>query len=144
MGRYSGIYYKSDSVKKCYSEFYFLILITTPETLPSCRVFLFYRFSKMMRHLTPEFIYLLIGTGCSFVMAYMRSMKRTFAAKICEALTCSMLSSALILISEYYLHWPLELGVAIGTFVGFLGSDYISAKIKQIINVKVDKDDNAR
>ena len=55
-----------------------------------------------------------------------------------------MLSSALILISEYYFKWPLELGVAIGTFVGFLGSDYISAKIKQLINVKVDKDDNAR
>lgn len=142
MGRYSGIYYKSDSVKKCYSEFYFLIPITRNPA--SVQGFSFYRFSKMMRHLTPEFIYLLIGAGCSFVMAYLRSVKRTFAAKICEALTCSMLSSALILISEYYLHWPLELGVAIGTFVGFLGSDYISAKVKQFINVKVDKDDNAR
>lgn len=142
MGRYSGIYYKSDSVKKCYSEFHLLIsIIRNPATVQG---FSFYRFSKMMRHLTPEFIYLLIGAGCSFVMAYLRSVKRTFAAKICEALTCSMLSSALILISEYYLHWPLELGVAIGTFVGFLGSDYISAKIKQLINVKVDKDDNAR
>lgn len=97
----------------------------------------------MLRHLTPEFIYLLIGAGCSFVMAYLRSVKRTFAAKICEALTCSMLSSALILISEYYLQWPLELGVAIGTFVGFLGSDYISAKVKQFINVKVEQDGNA-
>ena len=91
----------------------------------------------MYKHLTPEVIYLMIGAACSFVMAYLRSVKRTFAAKICEALTCSMLSSALILISEYYLHWPLELGVAIGTFVGFLGSDYISLKIKQVINLKV-------
>ena len=138
MGRYSGIYYKSDSVKKRYSEFHLLIsIIRNPATVQG---FSFYRFSKMMRHLTPEFIYLLIGAGCSFVMAYLRSMKRTFAAKICEALTCSMLSSALILIAEYYFKWPLELGVAIGTFVGFLGSDYISAKIKQIINVKVEDD----
>ena len=98
----------------------------------------------MYKHLTPEVIYLMIGAACSFVMAYLRSTKRKFMVKICEALTCSMLSSALILISEYYFHWPLELGVAIGTFVGFLGSDYISAKIKQLINVKVDKDDNAR
>ena len=47
-------------------------------------------------------------------------------------------TSALILISEYYFKWPLELGVAIGTFVGFLGSDYISLKIKQVINLKVE------
>lgn len=141
MGRYSGIYYKSDSVKKCYSEFHLLIsIIRNPATAQG---FSFYRFAKMMRHLTPEFIYLLIGAGCSFVMAYLRSVKRTFAAKICEALTCSMLSSALILISEYYFHWPLELGVAIGTFVGFLGSDYISAKVKQFINVKVEQGGNA-
>lgn len=92
----------------------------------------------MYKHLTPEVIYLLIGTVCSFVMAYLRSTKRKFMAKICEALTCSMLSSALILISEYYFKWPLELGVAIGTFVGFLGSDYISLKIKQVINLKVE------
>ena len=138
MGRYSGIYYKSDSVKKCYSKFH--LLLSTIRNPATAQGFSFYRFSKMMRHLTPEFIYLLIGAGCSFVMAYLRSVKRTFAAKICEALTCSMLSSALILIAEYYLHWPLELGVAIGTFVGFLGSDYISAKIKQIINVKVEGD----
>ena len=113
-------------MNKCYSKFHLLLsTIRNPATVQG---FSFYRFSKMMRHLTPEFIYLLIGTGCSFVMAYLRSVKRTFAAKICEALTCSMLSSALILISEYYLHWPLELGVAIGTFVGFLGSDYIDRK----------------
>lgn len=71
-------------------------------------------------------------------MAMLRSAKQTWLAKIAEGLTCSMLSSALILVSEYYFKLPLELSAAIGTFVGFLGSDYISSKIKQIINIKVD------
>lgn len=44
MVRYSGIYYKSDSVKKCYSEFYFLIPITRNPA--SAQGFSFYRFSK--------------------------------------------------------------------------------------------------
>lgn len=74
----------------------------------------------------------------SFVMAMLRSAKQTWLAKIAEGLTCSMLSSALILVSEYYFKLPLELSAAIGTFVGFLGADYISSKIKQIINIKVD------
>ena len=44
MGRYSGIYYKSDSVKKCYSEFHLLIsIIRNPAPAQG---FSFYRFQN--------------------------------------------------------------------------------------------------
>ena len=91
---------------------------------------------------TPELFYLSTGVLSSFLMAIMRSKKNRFISKLAEGLTCSMLSSALIVISEYYLKLPFELSLPIGTFVGFLGSDYISQTLKGVISKKVEKDDN--
>lgn len=95
----------------------------------------------MYKNLSPELLYLFIGSASAFVMAILRSAKKSFWAKIAEGITCSMISSALIIVAEYYCKLPLELSAAIGTFVGFLGSDYISTKIKSIINIKI-KDGN--
>ena len=91
---------------------------------------------------TPELFYLSTGVLSSFLMAIMRSKKNRFISKLAEGLTCSMLSSALIVISEYYLKLPFELSLPIGTFVGFLGSDYIAQTLKGVILKKVEKDDN--
>lgn len=97
---------------------------------------------KMLKNLSPELLYLAIGSASAFVTSILRSAKKSFWAKIAEGITCSMISSALIVVSEYYLKLPLELSAAIGTFVGFLGSDYISTKIKSIINIKIKDNDN--
>ena len=96
----------------------------------------------MLKNLSPELLYLAIGSASAFVTSILRSAKKSFWAKIAEGITCSMISSALIVVSEYYLKLPLELSAAIGTFVGFLGSDYISTKIKSIINIKIKDNDN--
>lgn len=117
----------------------------------SCELFLLSKGLKMKQTIiktieyifnTPELFYLSTGVLSSFLMAIMRSKKNRFISKLAEGLTCSMLSSALIVISEYYLKLPFELSLPIGTFVGFLGSDYISQTLKGVISKKVKKDDN--
>ncbi len=84
-------------------------------------------------------IYMTIGGLTSFVMALLRAKHTKIVDRLGEAATCALLSTGLITLANiYYPEYP-QCSILIGTFVGFLGSDYLTEIIKNIIGFLVDK-----
>lgn len=86
------------------------------------------------------FVYMGIGCVCGWCMAMLRSggfTTRDFRSRVADATMCSMLTSALCYISTVYFHLDDRLAIPIGTFVGFLGTDFIRIVIKTIFKSKI-------
>jgi len=75
--------------------------------------------------------------GCvsSFLMGLTRSTKKHFLDKVGEGFTCSLLSTGLITVSNYFLPEYPQLAIFVGVFVGFLGSDYLTSLLKSLIDL---------
>lgn len=84
-------------------------------------------------------LYMAAGGVTSFIMALLRAKHTKMIDRLGEATTCSLLSTGLITLANiYYPQYP-QLGIFIGVFVGFLGSDYLTSLIKNTINYLLDK-----
>lgn len=87
----------------------------------------------------PELYYTTAGGVMAFVMALLRSggfTKKRLAVRLTDACMCSMLSSAITLFCVEYWGLSYVYGVPIGTFVGFVGTDFISTLIKGWVAAK--------
>jgi len=79
------------------------------------------------------------GATTSFILALIRAKHTKFIDRLGEATTCSLLSTGLITLANvYYPQYP-QLGIFIGVFIGFLGSDYLTELIKSLLSVLVNK-----
>ena len=84
-------------------------------------------------------VYMASGAATSFILALIRAKHTKFIDRLGEAVTCSLLSTGLITLANvYYPEYP-QLGIFIGVFIGFLGSDYLTELIKSVISIFVDK-----
>ena len=84
-------------------------------------------------------VYMAAGGITSFVMALLRAKHTKFVDRLGEATTCALLSTGLITLANiYYPEYP-QCSILIGTFVGFLGSDYLTDQIKNLINFLVER-----
>jgi hypothetical protein len=84
-------------------------------------------------------VYMIAGISSSFFMGLLRSNKKRFLSKIGEGFTCSLLSTGLITISNYFLPDYPQVAIFVGVFVGFLGSEYLTELIKNLINIALDR-----
>ncbi len=78
-----------------------------------------------------------------FVVAWIREKQaevKSRSARVAEAAMCACLSSALGQMGIYLFDMQPELSMLVGTFCGFLGTDYIKALIQSYINKKIDKE----
>lgn len=86
----------------------------------------------------------IIGGGLmGFIVAWIRENQaqvKSKSARIAEAAMCACLSSALGQMAIYLFEMQPELSMLVGTFCGFLGTDYIKALIQSYISKKVDKE----
>lgn len=88
--------------------------------------------------------YMALGCVCGWVMAMLRSggfTTKDLRSRITDACMCSMLTSALWLVGTYYFHIADELAIPIGTFIGFLGTDFVRLLIKGYIKTKSGNDE---
>ncbi len=84
-------------------------------------------------------LYMASGAITSFILALIRAKHTKFIDRLGEATTCSLLSTGLITLANiYYPEYP-QLGIFIGVFIGFLGSDYLTELIKRVISAVLDK-----
>lgn len=84
-------------------------------------------------------VYMIAGVVSSFFMGLTRSNKKKFISKLGEGFTCSLLSTGLITVSDYFLPDYPQLAIFIGVFVGFLGSEYLMTLIKNLINLALER-----
>lgn len=83
-----------------------------------------------------EVVYLGAGSFFAFCMALLRSAKYTkkhFITRLTEALMCSMLASALVIGLVEYFHVSFIWAIPVGTFIGFVGTDFIHAVIVGLV-----------
>ena len=88
-------------------------------------------------------VYMAIGCLCGWCMAMLRSggfSTRNFRSRVADATMCSMLTSALCYVSTVYFHFDDRMAIPIGTFIGFLGTDFIRISINAYIKGKVHHD----
>lgn len=85
------------------------------------------------------YVYMIAGCLSSFLLGLTRSTKKKFIGKVGEGLTCSLVSTGLISISNYYFPDAPQLAVFIGVFCGFLGSDYLNGLFKSLINLGLER-----
>lgn len=105
-----------------------------------------------MKFPTPETSYFIAGIGATILSSLARSLKSNslftmqgFFKALTDAITCTCLTSGIALgIHEYY-HCSLVYTIAIGTFVGSLGTSYIIelglALFKKFTGLEGKKDD---
>ena len=76
-------------------------------------------------------LYLLCAGACAFVMSLLRSVylesRKSFKVRLCEAFMCSMLASAVTMLAHLHLGLSYSYAMPIGTIIGYLGADFISA-----------------
>lgn len=78
-----------------------------------------------------------------FIVAWIREKQasvKSHSARVAEAALCACLSSALGQMGVYLFDMRPELSMLVGTFCGFLGTDYIKMIIQSYISKKVNKD----
>ena len=88
-------------------------------------------------------VYMGIGCICGWIMAMLRSggfTTRNFQSRVTDATMCSMLTSALCYVSTVYFHLDDRLAIPIGTFIGFLVTDFIRICIKTFVKRKINED----
>lgn len=90
---------------------------------------------------SPELFYLGLGSIMAFVMAMLRSggfTRRDILVRLSEACMCAMMSSAISIGANVWLDWSYELSTPIGTFIGFIGTDFLRTLIKGFVLSKAD------
>ena len=79
------------------------------------------------------FIYLSIAAFFAFIMNLLRTgyakHRASFGMRLCEAMMCSMLASAITMLAHLHLGLGYEYAMPVGVFTGYLGSDFISATL---------------
>lgn len=82
---------------------------------------------------------MIAGTVSSFLMGLIRANKPRFVERCGEGLTCALLSTGLISISDYFFPGYPQSAIFVGVFVGFLGSDYLTSLVQKIISYLLER-----
>lgn len=88
----------------------------------------------------PELGYLLVGTMAAALMAFLRCMRfdrRDFVMVITESIMCAMIAASIVMGVRSMWHIATAWAVPIGVAVGFIGTSFIHAVIKRLIEFQV-------
>lgn len=90
----------------------------------------------------------ILGGGImSFIVALLRQKQahiKSFSVCLSEAILCAFLSSAFGELAVYAFEMRPEVSMFIGTFCGFLGTDYIKSFIHTYLNARISNKDEMK
>ena len=88
----------------------------------------------------PEMGYLVIGTIAAALMAFLRCLRfdrRDFVMVVTESIMCAMIAASIVMGVRSMWHIATVWAVPIGVAVGFIGTTFIHAVIKRLIEFQV-------
>lgn len=96
------------------------------------------------KNISPETTYFVLGIGATVLASLTRTIRRKgffsrigFFRWIVDAVTCTLISSGISLSVHEYFQCSFVYTIAIGTFVGSLGSQLIISLLTQFIRKKL-------